>query len=148
MLTKECKYLQIELDTIVKEKQNLLNRISYLLKQIHQYETKLAEQKPLDEQYTLLQKQYQIRTDDLQDTMNRNQNLKQQLDEIKLELSKSRSDLATIQMKYTNINAEYANLITKYEVCIKEISFRKISIFYYLSFLNNKLNELKKKKVN
>ncbi len=115
MLTKECKYLQIELDTIVKEKQNLLNRISYLLKQIHQYETKLAEQKPLDEQYTLLQRQYQIRTDDLQDTMNINQNLKQQLDEIKLELSKSRSDLTTIQMKYTNINAEYANLITKYE---------------------------------
>jgi chromosome segregation ATPase len=120
MLTKECKYLQIELDTIVKEKQNLLNRISYLLKQIHQYETKLAEQKPLDEQYILLQKQYQIRTDDLQDTINKNQNLKQQLDEIKLELSKSRSDLATLQMKYTNINAEYANLVTKYEVCIKE----------------------------
>ena len=69
MLTKECKYLQIELDTIVKEKQNLLNRISYLLKQIHQYECKLAEQKPFDEQYTLLQKQYQIRTDDLQDTI-------------------------------------------------------------------------------
>ncbi|CAF0838079.1 unnamed protein product [Rotaria sordida] len=115
LLTKECKYLQIELDTIVKEKQNLLNRISYLLKQIHQYETKLAEQKPLDEQYLLLQKQYQIRTDDLQDTLTINQNLKQQLDEIKLELSKSRSDLATIQMKYTNINAEYANLITKYE---------------------------------
>jgi chromosome segregation ATPase len=120
MLTKEYKYLQIELDTIVKEKQNLLNRISYLLKQIHQYETKLAEQKPLDEQYILLQKQYQTRTDDLQDTINKNQNLKQQLDEIKLELSKSRSDLATLQMKYTNINAEYANLVTKYEVCIKE----------------------------
>ncbi|CAF2969885.1 unnamed protein product [Rotaria sp. Silwood2] len=115
MLTKECKYLQIELDTIVKEKQNLLNRITYLLKQIHQYETKLSEQKPFDEQYLLLQKQYQIRTDDLQDTLNLNENLKQQLDEIKLELSKSRSDLATIQMKYTNINAEYANLITKYE---------------------------------
>jgi chromosome segregation ATPase len=131
MLTKECKYLQIELDTIVKEKQNLLNRISYLLKQIHQYEIKLAEQKPLDEQYTLLQKQYQIRTDDLQDTMNRNQNLKQQLDEIKLELSKSRSDLATIQMKYTNINAEYANLITKYEVCIKEFCFKR---FFFIIF--------------
>ena len=119
MLTKECKYLQIELDTIVKEKQNLLNRISYLLKQIHQYETKLAEQKPFDEQYLLLQKQYQLRTDDLQDSISINQNLKQQLDEIKLELSKSRSDLTTIQMKYTNINAEYANLISKYEVCVE-----------------------------
>jgi DNA repair exonuclease SbcCD ATPase subunit len=119
MLTKECKYLQIELDTIVKEKQNLLNRMSYLLRQIHQYETKLAEQKPLDEQYLFLQKQYQIRTDDLQDAININQNLKQQLDEVKLELSKSRSDLTTIQMKYTNINAEYVNLITKYEVCIE-----------------------------
>ena len=124
-LTKECKYLQIELDTIVKEKQNLLNRINYLLKQVHQYETKLAEQKPLDEQYTLLQKQYQMRNEDLQDTININQNLKQQLDEIKLELSKSRSDLAAIQMKHTNINAEYANLITKYEVCIKIFSFYK-----------------------
>ena len=122
MLTKECKYLQIELDTIVKEKQNLLNRISYLLKQLHQYEMQLAEQKPLDEQYTLLQKQYQIRIEDLQETMNRNQNLKQQLDETKLELSKARSDLAIIQMKYTNVNAEYANLITKYEVC----SFEKM----------------------
>jgi len=117
MLTKECKYLQIELDTIVNEKQNLLNRISYLLKQIHQYETKLAEQKPLDEQYILLQKQYQIRTEDLQDAINRNQNFKQQLDDMKLELSKSRNDLATIQIKYTNMNAEYVNLITKYEVC-------------------------------
>ncbi|UJR26609.1 hypothetical protein I4U23_007928 [Adineta vaga] len=115
MLTKECKYLQIELDTIVKEKQNLLNRISYLLKQIHQYETKLAEQKPFDEQYLFLEKQYQLRTDDLQEAMNRNQNLKQQLDEMKLELSKSRSDFTNIQMKYTNINAEYANLIMKYE---------------------------------
>ncbi|CAF4750691.1 unnamed protein product, partial [Rotaria socialis] len=115
MLTKECKYLQIELDTIVKEKQNLLNRISYLLKQLHQYESKLADQKPLDEQYVLLQQQYQSRTDDLQDTMNMNQNLKQQLDETKLELSKSRSDLATIQMKYTSINAEYTNLIMRYE---------------------------------
>jgi len=134
MLTKECKYLQIELDTIVKEKQNLLNRISYLLKQIHQYETKLAEQKPLDEQYILLQKQYQIRTDDLQDIMNRNQNLKQQLDEIKLELSKSRSDLATIQMKYTNINAEYANLITKYEVCffLEEIGFERFEFLFLI----------------
>ncbi|CAF0765219.1 unnamed protein product [Adineta ricciae] len=115
MLTKECKYLQIELDTIVKEKQNLLNRVSYLLKQIHQYETKLAEQKPFDEQYLFLEKQYQLRTDDLQDAINHNQNLKQQVDEMKLELSKSRSELANIQLKYTNINAEYANLITKYE---------------------------------
>jgi DNA repair exonuclease SbcCD ATPase subunit len=148
MLTKECKYLQIELDTIVKEKQNLLNRISYLLKQIHQYECKLAEQKPFDEQYTLLQKQYQIRTDDLQDTIHINQNLKQQLDETKLELSKSRSDLTTMQMKYTNINAEYANLITKYEVCIEELSSGRLRFFDYFSFLNNKQNELKKKKVN
>ncbi|CAF0741974.1 unnamed protein product [Adineta steineri] len=115
MLTKECKYLQMELDTIVKEKQNLLNRISYLLKQIHQYENKLAEQKPFDEQYLLLQKQYEIQTNDFQDAININQNLKQQLDELKLELSKTRSDFATIQMKYTNVNAEYANLISKYE---------------------------------
>ena len=115
MLTKECKYLQIELDTIVKEKQNLLNRISYLLKQIHQYESKLAEQKPLDEQYSYLQKQYQIRTEDLQETIHLNQDLKQQLDQSKLELSKARSDLAHLQMKYTNIHAEYVNFITKYE---------------------------------
>lgn len=115
MLTKECKYLQIELDTIGKEKQNLLNRISYLLKQIHQYESKLAEQKPLDEQYNYLQKQYQIRTEDFQETLNVNQELKQQIDQTKLELSKSRSELANLQMKYTNIHAEYANLITKYE---------------------------------
>lgn len=126
MLTKECKYLQVELDTIVKEKQNLLNRIGYLLKQIHQYEMKIAEQKPFDEQYLYLEKQYQLQTDDLQETINKNENLKQQLDEIKLELSKSRSDLATIQMKYTNINAEYANLITKYEVCLRNFLFSEI----------------------
>lgn len=115
MLTKECKYLQVELDTIVKEKQNLLNRISYLLKQMHQYESKLAEQKPFDEQYNYLQKQYQIRTEDLQETIHLNQDLKQQLDQNKLELSKSRSDLANLQMKYTNVHAEYVNFITKYE---------------------------------
>jgi len=118
MLAKECKYLQIELDTIVKEKQNLLNRINYFLNQIHQYEMKLAEQKPFDEQYNLLQKQYQLQNDDLQDILHRNENLKQEYDETKLELSKSRSELANLQMKYTNVNSEYANLISKYEVCL------------------------------
>lgn len=115
MLAKECKYLQVELDTIVKEKQNLLNRINYFLNQIHQYEMKLAEQKPLDEQYNLLQKQYQLQNEDYQELIHQNENVKQQYDEIKLELSKLRSELANIQMKYTNVNAEYVNLINKYE---------------------------------
>ena len=116
LLTKEYKYLQLEFETLLKEKQTLVNRVSYLLKDIHQFECQLADHQPLDEQYRLLQKQYQMRTDDLQETLNVNQNLKQQCDQIKLELNKTRTDLAGIQLQYKTINTDYVNLISKYEV--------------------------------
>ena len=116
LLTKEYKYLQLEFETLVKEKQTLMNRVSYLLKEIHQFECQLADHQPLDEQYRLLQKQYQMRTEDLQETLNVNQTLKKQCDQIKSELNQTRTDLSTIQLQYNTINTDYANLIAKYEV--------------------------------
>ncbi|CAF0914475.1 unnamed protein product, partial [Didymodactylos carnosus] len=115
ILTKECKYLQNELNNISKERNDSSNRVQQLLAQLHTLEAKLAEQKPFDEHYITLQRQFQTRNSEYQECLTSNQLLKQQLDDMKLDLSKTRSELACIQMKYTNINALYLQLISKYE---------------------------------
>ena len=109
MLNKECQYLRVELEMMAKEKENTINRMNYLLRDIRQLEMKLAERQPFDEQYLLLQKQYQVRTDDLQNTININENLHQQVNQMKVELSQKHTE-------WNHLNTEYHNIMAKYEV--------------------------------
>ena len=119
MLSKECKYLRVELETLNKEKETFLARIHFLLNQIRQLEMNLAERQPFDEQYLLLQKQYQLRTDDLQSTMKINENLTHELNQL--------------QVQCAHLNTEYNNLLAKYEVWTSNRSRRKRTFFPFRS---------------